>query len=297
MCFSEVWLVPSKQAEPFSVRDVRARHIGALIQVDGVITKVSSVKPRLQVAYYKCMDCGSDVYQPVDGMVFMPLLYCESPACAANQKKGELRMVLPESLFVKYQEVRIQEPSQRVPPGSVPRTQKVVVEGSLTRRLIPGQTVTLAGILTPLPKQGYHEAFYAGLVTDTVFHVEDIYVHKKDYEIEAAKGEKDKQKKSEDVLQQYQQDPELYDRLAASIAPSIHGLMDVKKVLLLQLVGGVTEVFSDGMRLRGDIHVLLMGDPGVAKSQLLGQVSRIAPRAHYTTGNIPEFQLLTLEAI
>lgn len=279
----EVRLVPASDSQPLSVRDVRAVHIGSLVQMEGVITKVSSVKPRLQVAYYKCMDCGSDVYQPVDGTSFMPLFHCESQTCSDNQRKGELRMILPESTFVKYQEIRIQEPPHRVPPGSVPRTQKAIIEGCLTRRIVPAMSVTLAGILSPVPKQGYHETLYTGLITDTVFHVEDMIIHKKKYEQRTTMSSLDKTSE-EDPLHQYQNDPELYDRLAASIAPSIHGLMDVKKVLLLQLVGGVTEAFSDGMRLRGDIHVLLMGDPGVAKSQLLGQISRIAPRAHYTTG-------------
>jgi DNA replication licensing factor MCM7 len=76
----------------------------------------------------------------------------------------------------------------------------------------------------------------------------------------------------------------VFDRLAASIAPEIFGMRDVKKALLLQMVGGVTRAFPDGMKLRGDIHICLMGDPGVAKSQLLKHVAKVAPRAVYTTG-------------
>jgi DNA replication licensing factor MCM7 len=267
-----------------SVRDVRATHIGRLVKMEGVITKVSSVKPRLQVACYKCTDCGSHVYQPIDNASFMPLVHCESQACQLNQKKGELHMILPESIFVKYQQVKIQEPPHMVPAGSVPRSQNVIIEGSLTRQVLPGLNVLLSGILMPVVKSMFHEILYSGVSTETVFHVQQITIIKKGYELQQEDIKLYKNITMEDKLAHYQRDPDLYERLAFSIAPSIHGLVDVKKVLILQLIGGVTEEFSDGMRLRGDIHVLLLGDPGVAKSQLLGQIAHIAPRAHYTTG-------------
>lgn len=214
----------------------------------------------------------------------MPLLFCESAVCRNNQKKGELKLELITSKFVKYQEVKIQESPARVPAGSIPRSQKLVVKGSLTRKLLPGMSVILAGILTPLQKEGYR-AMRSSLVTETTFNVQDVMVQKhRLYDLAPAEIAKIERS----IMERHQNDPALYETLARSIAPSIHGLDDVKKTLLLQLVGGVTENFKDGMQLRGDIHVLLMGDPGVAKSQLLGQICKIAPRAHYTTGEREE---------
>lgn len=194
-------------------------------------------------------------------------------------------MDLVESKFIKYQEIKIQEPASRVPPGSIPRTQKLVVEGSLTRRLAPGMSVILAGVLLPVQKSGY-QALRSSLISETTFHVQDITVQKRGYDDDTSDLTPEEAAKIRSVIQKFENDPDLYEKMARSIAPSIHGLLDVKKTLLLQLVGGVSEKFVDGMQIRGDIHVLLMGDPGVAKSQLLGQICRIAPRAHYTTGNI-----------
>ena len=74
------------------------------------------------------------------------------------------------------------------------------------------------------------------------------------------------------------EDPNIYSKLSRSIAPEIFGHDDVKKAMLLQLVGGVTRQMTDGLRIRGDINILLMGDPGVAKSQLLKHICQIAPR-------------------
>lgn len=270
--------------EVLSVRDVRSKHMGMLVQMEGVVTKVSTVKPRLQIAYYKCQDCGCDAHQPIEGTTFMPLLYCQSEACRNNQKKGELKLELIESRFIKHQEVRVQEPPSGVPHGTIPRTQKLIVEGNLTRRLVPGMPVNLAGILLPVEKTGYRALLKSSLITETKFHVQDITVQKRGYGEDINDLPLDEAIKIKKLLKDHENDPELYEKMATSIAPSIHGLEDVKKILLLQLVGGVTEKFQDGMQLRGDIHVLLMGDPGVAKSQLLGQICRIAPRAHYTTG-------------
>ena len=88
----------------------------------------------------------------------------------------------------------------------------------------------------------------------------------------------------EAALNELRRDPVLYQKLAQSIAPEIYGHMDVKKALLLLLVGGVTKTMGDGMKIRGDLNICLMGDPGVAKSQLLKYISKVAPRGVYTTG-------------
>ncbi|XP_055388948.1 uncharacterized protein LOC129618100 [Condylostylus longicornis] len=279
----EIRLIPVSIAETLSVRDVRSKHMGRLVRMEGVVTKVSTVKPRLQIAYYRCEDCGCEAHQPIDAPSFMPLMFCQSEACRNNQKKGELTLELVDSKFIKYQEIKIQEPANRVPTGSIPRTQKLVVEGSLTRRLVPGMSVVLAGVLLPVQNTGY-QALRSHLIAETKFHVQDAIVAKKGYEENMNGLNLEENQETAKILDRYKNDPELYEKMARSMAPSIHGLEDVKKVLLLQLVGGVTEKFEDGMQLRGDIHVLLMGDPGVAKSQLLGQICRIAPRAHYTTG-------------
>lgn len=153
----------------------------------------------------------------------------------------------------------------------------VHVNGPLTRKMNPGDVVHLGGIFLPVPYTGF-QAIRAGLLTDTYLETHNIHQLKKQYidmestpEIEA-------------TIDELSRNPQLYHTLAQSIAPEIYGHEDVKKALLLLLVGGVTKETGDGMKIRGDINVCLMGDPGVAKSQLLKYISKIAPRGVYTTG-------------
>jgi len=151
------------------------------------------------------------------------------------------------------------------------------VNGNLTRLMNPGDVVHLGGIFLPVPYTGF-QAIRAGLLTDTYLEAHDVYQLKKQY------TEMQMTPAIERKIAELQQDPALYDKLAQSIAPEIYGHEDVKKALLLLLVGGVTKITGDGMKIRGDINVCLMGDPGVAKSQLLKYISKIAPRGVYTTG-------------
>ncbi len=151
------------------------------------------------------------------------------------------------------------------------------VHGNLTRMMNPGDVVHLGGIFLPIPYTGF-QAIRAGLLTDTYLEVHHVHQLKKQY------NEMEMTPEVERKIAELLQDPSLYDRLAKSIAPEIYGHNDVKKALLLLLVGGVTKTTSDGMKIRGDINICLMGDPGVAKSQLLKYISKIAPRGVYTTG-------------
>ena len=129
----------------------------------------------------------------------------------------------------------------------------------------------------PMPYTGF-QAIRAGLLTDTYLECHYIQQQKKQY------NEMETSPAILAAIEHLKRDPALYTKLAASIAPEIYGHEDVKKTLLLLLVGGVTKTMGDGMKIRGDINVCLMGDPGVAKSQLLKYISKVAPRGVYTTG-------------
>jgi len=153
----------------------------------------------------------------------------------------------------------------------------VHVNGSLTRQMNPGDVVHLGGIFLPIPYTGF-QAVRAGLLTDTYLEVHHIHQLKKQY------SEMETTPAIERAISELKTDPFLYAKLAQSIAPEIYGHEDIKKALLLLLVGGVTKVTGDGMKIRGDLNICLMGDPGVAKSQLLKYISKIAPRGVYTTG-------------
>jgi DNA replication licensing factor MCM7 len=168
------------------------------------------------------------------------------------------------------------QPDQ-VPVGHIPRSMTVHVHGKLTRMMNPGDVVHLGGIFLPIPYTGF-QAIRAGLLTDTYLEAHNIHQLKKQY------NEMEMTPEIEQKMAELLEDPSLYDRLAKSIAPEIYGHVDIKKALLLLMVGGPTKTTSDGMKIRGDINICLMGDPGVAKSQLLKYISKIAPRGVYTTG-------------
>lgn len=153
----------------------------------------------------------------------------------------------------------------------------VHVNGNLTRLMNPGDIVHLGGIFLPIPYTGF-QAIRAGLLTDTYLEAHYVNQLKKQY------NEMEVTADMERKITELQRDPDLYVKLSQSIAPEIYGHQDVKKALLLLLVGGVTKLTGDGMKIRGDINICLMGDPGVAKSQLLKYISKIAPRGVYTTG-------------
>ncbi|KAH9930757.1 MCM-domain-containing protein [Fomitopsis serialis] len=269
---------PLRSDIAMAVREVKGVHLGKLITVRGIVTRVSEVKPLLKVNAYTCDVCGSETFQEVSSKQFAPLFDCQNESeCKKNSIRGSLHMQTRACRFSPFQEVKIQEMADQVPVGHIPRSMTVHVHGSLTRQMSPGDVVHLGGIFLPIPYTGF-QAVRAGLLTDTYLEVHHIHQLKKQYSEMEVTPEIQRQ------IIQLKDDPQLYIKLAQSMAPEIYGHLDVKKALLLLLVGGVTKTLGDGMKIRGDLNVCLMGDPGVAKSQLLKYISKVAPRGVYTTG-------------
>lgn len=265
---------PSKA---LAVREVKGDHLGSLITVRGIVTRVSDVKPAVQVNAYTCETCGYEVFQEVTSNTFTPLTECTSPQCMSNQHRGRLFPSTRASKFLPFQDVKIQELASQVPVGQIPRMINIHVTGSLVRSMDPGDIVDVAGIFLPVPYTAY-KAWKSGLLTETYLEAQAVRQHKRKYETLGLTAD------VEAKVAQIRAEGDVYERLASSIAPEIYGQLDIKKALLLLLVSGVTKETGDGMRIRGDINILLMGDPGVAKSQLLKSISKMAPRGVYTTG-------------
>ncbi|KAK0484021.1 MCM2/3/5 family-domain-containing protein [Armillaria novae-zelandiae] len=273
-----LYFQPLRSDVAIAVREVRGSQLGRLITVRGIVTRVSEVKPLLQVNAYTCDVCGSETFQDISNKTFQPIADCENVnECKKNGIKGSLHMQTRACRFSPFQEVKIQEMADQVPVGHIPRSMTVHVHGNLTRMMNPGDVVHLGGIFLPIPYTGF-QAIRAGLLTDTYLEVHHIHQLKKQYHDMETTPE------IQAEIHELTRDPALYSRLAMSIAPEIYGHEDVKKALLLLLVGGSTKETQDGMKIRGDLNICLMGDPGVAKSQLLKFISKIAPRGVYTTG-------------
>ncbi|KAF9606173.1 hypothetical protein IFM89_023599 [Coptis chinensis] len=275
--FYEVYIKASSKERPFTIREVKASYIGQLVRISGIVTRCSDVKPLMQVSVYTCEDCGFEIYQEVTARIFMPLFECPSKRCQINNAKGNLILQLRASKFLKFQEAKIQELAEHVPKGHIPRSMTVHLRGELTRKVAPGDVVELSGIFLPIPYMGFR-AMRAGLVADTYLEAMSVNHFKKKYEEYELKGDEEEQ------IARLAEDGDIYNKLSRSLAPEIFGHEDVKKALLLLLVGAPHRQLNDGMKIRGDLHVCLMGDPGVAKSQLLKHIINVAPRGVYTTG-------------
>lgn len=264
-------------AKPLAVREIKGSHVGHYITVRGIVTRVSDVKPSVLVNAYTCDKCGYEIFQEVNSKIFTPLSECTSTICKTDNLKGQLFMSTRASKFASFQEVKIQELAAQVPVGHIPRSLTIHINGDLVRTLNPGDVADISGIFMPSPYTGFR-ALKAGLLTETYLETQFVYQHKKQYDSLEITPE------IEARISELHAQGDVYNKLAKSIAPEIFGHLDVKKVLLLLLCGGVNKEIGDGLKIRGDINVCLMGDPGVAKSQLLKAISKIAPRSIYTTG-------------
>lgn len=267
----------SRSKNLVSIRDVKSDCIGRLIKVRGVLTRVSQVKPFVQVCTYVCESCGSETYQMVNNELFDALEECQSDKCKVRALKGTLHLQTRGSKFIRFQHLRVQELTSDVPKGCVPRTMNVECYGNVDL-CRPGDYVKMEGVFLPRPYQGYKK-MKAGLLADTFFYAMDI-----DTSDESSKDDRRDDQQVDAFGARTLGTHEYITGVVNAIAPEIFGMEDVKKILLLMLIGAPPRVNSDGMRIRGDINVLLLGDPGIAKSQLLKTVAKISRRGVYTTG-------------
>jgi len=272
----EVYFNAQNSEKILPIRDVKAGQIGKLTSIKGIITRATEVKPIMQVATYTCDQCGAETFQPINSTSFMPQLSCPGEDCRLNKSGGRLTLQTRGSKFSKFQELKVQEHSDAVPVGHIPRSITVYARGDLTRLANPGDHVQICGVFLPIKSDGY-KAMQSGLLSDTYLEAHNV--------IRLSKSEEnlgDETEMTDEELKALNEE-DFYNKLSCSIAPEIYGHEDVKKALLLLLVGGVDRNPA-GMKIRGNINICLMGDPGVAKSQLLSYMDRLAPRSQYTTG-------------
>lgn len=274
----------SKSSYYKSIREVKSNDIGKLIKIRGILTRISQAKPFAEVCTYVCESCGSETYQLVNNEIFDLLEECLSEKCKVRALKGTLHLQTRGSKFIKYQSLRVQELTFDVPKGCVPRTINVECYGSVNL-CRPGDFIRIEGVFLPRPYHGYKK-MKAGLITDTFFYAMNLEVGQDNILpgmssnmtcVDLTKFFGISNMNNQEICYNI-------DRIVDCIAPEIFGMHDVKKILLLMLIGAPSKIKSDGMKIRGDINVLLVGDPGIAKSQLLRTVSKISTRGVYTTG-------------
>ena len=269
---AEISFKPSNfQATP--IREVKANSVGQFVTVRGIVTRVTDVKPKITIATYTCDQCGCETFQPITNSDFTPLFECSSAACKSNKALGRITMQIRGSKFIKSQEIKLQEHSDQVPTGHIPRTITVMAHGELTRHCAPGDHISVSGVFLTVEKSGYRMRT-GGLTADV--YIEGHYITQMN---KTEDDELNVEPLSQEEAALFVQGQENFlAKLSSSIAPEIYGHEQLKKALLLLLVGGVDRS-PFGMKIRGNINICLMGDPGVAKSQLLSFIDRLATRS------------------
>jgi replicative DNA helicase Mcm len=255
------------------LRKIRSQHIEQLIMVSGILTRASEVKPKIVEAVFVCQRCGEvmPVKQP-DTKINQPS-ECYNPSC---RRKGPFKLIIEESKFIDWQKIRIQEKPEELPPGQLPRSLDAILTDDIVDIARPGDRITLTGILHSTPETTPRGG---SLVTFRSF-LEVNNVDVSEVELETVEITEEDEKKIKELAE----DPFVHQKIIRSIAPSIYGMENVKEAIALLLFGGQPKTMEDGVKIRGDTNVLIVGDPGTAKSQLLQYVARIAPRGLYTSG-------------
>jgi replicative DNA helicase Mcm len=273
--------------EHFKTRELRADHIGRLISIEGMVRTATEVRPKIVSAAFECQRCGFTFYKEQTGTKFEDQnLKCQNQAC---DRGGPFKLVLSKSKFVDAQKIRVQESPEELRGGEQPQTLDVELDDDLAGRIFPGDRIIVNGILKSYQrsnpqagKSNYFDLFHKGI---------SVEMKEQDFE------EIDISPEDEKIILDMSKDPEIYDKIRRSIAPSIYGYEDVKEALALQLASGFSKRLPDGARIRGDIHILLVGDPGIAKSQLLRYMTKISPRGIYTSGKSSTSAGLTATAV
>lgn len=233
------YLKATSAQKQLAMREIKAREIGRLVKVSGMVTRISDVRPLVTVATYVCDDCGNEIYQVVQAKQFLPISECPSETCVKNGVKGHLNLQTRGSKMVRFQEIRLQELPDQVPEGNIPRSITVHARGEMTRRCTAGNQVELSGIFLPIPYTGMH-ALRAGLISDSYVAAQSITLMNTSYE---SMEMSDEQRAAIDEIHS---DPDRLQILYRSLAPEIYGLDDVKEALLLLLISGVTKTRRDG---------------------------------------------------
>ena len=278
------------------VRDLRESDLNRFVAVDGIVRRVSEVRPQIRDAVFECVACRTKFHEPQDdaSLVFREPLECPESqgGCGKAQGRTRFRLVPEESTYVDAQRIEVQERPETLKHGAHPQGLSVLLVEDLAGKVLPGNRIVLNGVLKSFQRAS---AARGGVVRNTTF---DVMVLANSFESKSLEYT-EIQIGPDDIalIEKFRDDPTVVDKVVLSLAPTIKGMEEEKEAIALQLFGGVPKTHADGVRVRGDIHVLLVGDPGVAKSQLLRYISQVAPRGIYTSGKGTTAAGLTAAAV
>ncbi|MGZ7070218.1 MAG: minichromosome maintenance protein MCM [Methanobacterium sp.] len=247
------------------LRDLRSKFIGKFIAVDGIIRKANEIRPRIVNAMFECRSCMRLHEVPQKSNLI------SEPALCNDCGGRSFRLLQEESEFLDTQTTKVQEPLENLSGGEQPRQINVVLEDDLVDEVTPGDIIRISGILKTVRDDKtklFKNYIYCNYIEALEQEFEELQISYED----------------EEEIKELAKDPDVYNKIINSTAPSIQGYREVKEAIALQLFGGAAKDLEDKTRIRGDIHILIVGDPGIGKSQMLKYVSKLAPRGIYTSG-------------
>jgi len=251
------------------IRNIRAEHIGKLISVDGFVRTASEVRPEVSEAIFQCPDCGERI------TIIQTERFVKAPfECDKCDNKKGFKLIEQKLFDARW--IKMEEPFE-ITTGERPSEIIVFLKEDLTspkmrNKTDPGNRIKVVGALKNLPKKGTSRQM-------------DIFIDANSIEsMEIGWEELDITPDDEKKIFEMAADPNIYDKLIASVAPALYGMESIKEGIIMQLFGGETHVQKDKSRVRGDIHILLVGDPSTAKSAIMKVVSMLIPRGRYVSG-------------
>ncbi len=260
-------------SEKIFIKNLRSEHLSKFIMLEGIIRQASDVRPQVVSAKFECPSCGNNI-----SILQIDTKFKEPTRCSCG-RRGKFRL-LTKSL-VDAQRLIVEENPENLEGGEQPKRLSIflkedLVEPIMEKKTTPGSLINVTGVVKEIPvflKTGAQSVRY-DLMMESVF-IEPVEETFEELEI----GKEDEEK-----ILALASDPQIYEKLRRSMAPTIFGHDDIKEALVLMLMGGVKKERLDGTKVKGDIHILLVGDPGSAKSTLLTFISHSAPKARYVAG-------------
>ncbi|NCN86484.1 minichromosome maintenance protein MCM [archaeon] len=255
------------------IRNIRAKHLNEMLVMEGIIRQSSDVRPQVVNAKFECPSCGTII-----SVLQIEKKFREPSRCSCG-RRGGFRVLSKE--MVDTQRLVIEEAPDMLSGGAQPKRINVFVKEDLVdpkmeERTTPGSRAKVIGVLkevpVPLPSGGLSTRFELAIEVNNIIPLEETF------------EELDISEEDEEHIQQLAAKPNIIQLLRDSIAPSVWGYEEIKSSLLLQLFGGVQKQKKDGQKSRGDIHIMMIGDPGVAKSVILGFMANISPKGRYVVG-------------
>jgi replicative DNA helicase Mcm len=263
-----------------SLRQINAEVIGKMTSVSGMVVRSSEVKPLAKNVVYKCPE-GHTTEVPLErGLNLYTPSKCSTEKCAHR----DIRLDPEQSKFIDFQIIRLQELPEDLPPGQLPHYVDVTIKQDLVDNARPGDRIILTGIVRIEQEQ------ITGTRVNSGLH--RLRIEGNNIEFLGGRGGKNSRRsereeispEEEKIIKSLARNTDVYERLINSFAPHIQGHAIIKESILLLMVGAMQRVMSDGTKIRGDINVFLVGDPGTAKSEMLKFCARLAPRGLYTSG-------------